>query len=314
MPFRPLTLKAGDAKDPKVLVGVAVVGVIAIAALGRLVATPGKVEIAWGPFGAVVLVTLLAASGVYLVARSLQADASQDAPAPTMSALLSENDALRRQVDSLFVRTAETHEAFLRRVGSELHDGPAQLIAFALLRLDSLHPENSREPTFNDFERIRTALTDSLSEIRGISAGLILPELEQVSPADVLRMAAQNHERRTATPVRCEIENLPLKLSPTLKSCLYRFTQGALNNAYQHAGGVGQTVRGIHRDSVVEITISDDGAGFDPRNRSSKETRLGLIGMRDRVTSLGGTFDLSSQPGAGTRVTARFEITESLEA
>lgn len=313
MSFRTSTLKALTAKDPRVLVAVTVAGAIAIAALGPFIAAPGGIDIAWGPFGAVVLVTLLAAGGVYVVARSLQTDSGQNVPVP-VPALLAENDALRRQVDSLFVRTAETHEAFLRRVGSELHDGPAQLIAFALLRLDSLHPENSREPTLNDFERIRTALTDSLSEIRGISAGLILPELEQVSPADVLRLAAHNHERRTATSVRCEIENLPLKLSPTLKSCLYRFTQGALNNAYQHAGGVGQTVRGIHRDSVVEITISDDGAGFDPRNRPSKETRLGLIGMRDRVTSLGGTFDLSSQPGAGTRVTARFEITESLES
>jgi signal transduction histidine kinase len=87
-----------------------------------------------------------------------------------------------------------------------------------------------------------------------------------------------------------------------------------LSNAFQHAGGIGQTVRGTHRDGVVEITISDEGAGFDPVNRASKQMRLGLIGMRDRVTSLGGTFDLSSQPGAGTRVTARFEIAEDLEA
>ena len=240
--------------------------------------------------------------------RALRESASQ------VSALLATNEGLRRRIDTLYVRTAETHEAFLRRVGSELHDGPAQLIAFALLRLDSLSPGSNRNPTQSDYDRIRAALTDSLADIRSISAGLILPELEAVSPAEVLRLAARNHERRTGTHVRCEIESLPLRLSPTLKSCLYRFTQGALSNAYRHAGGLGQTVRGTHRDGVVEIAISDSGSGFDPEKKTSKDARLGLIGMRDRVASLGGTFDLCSRPGAGTRVTARFEVGESADA
>ncbi len=229
------------------------------------------------------------------------------------SALAAQNESLQRRIDTLYVRTAQTHEAFLRRVGSELHDGPAQLIAFALLRLDSLSPGPNRSAARDDYDRIKSALADSLADIRSISAGLILPELEAVSPAEVLRLAARNHERRTGTNVRCEIENLPLKLSPTLKSCLYRFTQGALSNAYQHASGIGQMVRGTHRDGVVEIAIVDAGGGFDPGSTSMKEARLGLIGMRDNVVSLGGTFDLSSQPGAGTRVTARFEISDRPE-
>jgi signal transduction histidine kinase len=312
MSLQSFALTTVDAKDPRVLLAVAAAVGLALVTLGLFktgLAAPG---IAWGPLVATAAVTIIAAGGVYFVAHLLYLDAAQSA-APNLQALIAENDALRSQVDSQFVRTAETHEAFLRRVGSELHDGPAQLIAFALLRLDSLSPADKRASSRDDYERIRSALTDSLSEIRSISAGLILPELEQVSPADVLHLAVQNHERRTATVVRCDIENLPLKLSPTLKSCLYRFTQGALSNAFQHAGGIGQTVRGTHRDGVVEITISDEGAGFDPADRASKHLRLGLIGMRDRVTSLGGTFDLSSQPGAGTRVTARFEIAEDLE-
>jgi signal transduction histidine kinase len=101
-----------------------------------------------------------------------------------------------------------------------------------------------------------------------------------------------------------------LKLSPVLKSCLYRFTQAALNNAYQHAGGSGQAVRGTHRNGVVEIAVSDAGPGFLPEHKLGDGERLGLIGMRDRVVSLGGTFDLASKPGAGTRLTARFEVTD----
>ena len=95
----------------------------------------------------------------------------------------------------------------------------------------------------DDYQRISAALVDALADIRNISAGLILPELEAASPAEVLRLAARNDERRTGTRVRCEVDSLPLKLSPLLKSCLYRFTQAALNNAYQHAGGKGRPCR-----------------------------------------------------------------------
>ena len=228
-----------------------------------------------------------------------------------LSGLLAQNENLRQRIDELYVRSAETHEAFLRRVGLELHDGPAQLIALALLRLDSLKPKLDNDDTKEqDYERIRSALVDALADIRNISSGLILPELEEASPSEVLRLAARNHERRTGTRVRCEVDSLPLRLSPLLKSCLYRFTQAALNNAYQHAGGTGQSVSGTHRNGVVEIAVSDAGPGFFPEARVSNGARLGLISMRDRVVSLGGTFDLSSTPGAGTRLTARFEVTE----
>lgn len=228
-----------------------------------------------------------------------------------LSGLLAQNESLRQRIDELYVRSAETHEAFLRRVGHELHDGPAQLIALALLRLDALKPKPGKDDDKEeDYERIRAALVDALGDIRNISAGLILPELEEASPAEVLRLAARNHERRTGTRVRCEVDSLPLRLSPLLKSCLYRFTQAALNNAYQHAGGTGQAISGIHRNGVVEIAVSDAGPGFLPEVKAANGARLGLISMRDRVVSLGGTFNLSSVPGAGTRLTARFEVTD----
>ena len=267
----------------------------------------------------VALVTLAMLSVLFLIVRkgSQTIESQQGAlhdRISQLSGLLAQNEGLRKRIDELYVRSAEAHEAFLRRVGLELHDGPAQLIALALLRIDSLRPKTGKGDTeLDDYQRISAALVDALADIRNISAGLILPELEAASPAEVLRLAARNHERRTGTRVRCEVDSLPLKLSPLLKSCLYRFTQAALNNAYQHAGGKGQAVQGTHRDGVVEIEVSDAGPGFLPEQRSAKGARLGLIGMRERVASLGGTFDLSSQPGAGTRLTARFEVTEDAQ-
>jgi signal transduction histidine kinase len=161
--------------------------------------------------------------------------------------------------------------------------------------------------TFDDFERIREALLEALGEIRSVSAGLVLPDLSGVSPADVLRLAARNHERRTATAVTCEIEGLPHHVPDPVKSCLYRFAREALNNAYRHAAGRGQVVRGRYDGDTIEVEVADEGPGFEP-DGAIAGAHLGLLGMRERVASLGGTLEIDSRPGSGTRLTARFKI------
>jgi len=226
--------------------------------------------------------------------------------------LLEQNADLRRQIDESHRRSVEINDMVLRRVGVELHDGPAQLISLALLRLDCLRPERTAQngdASLDDFERIRGALQESLAEIRGMSAGLTLPELSCVSPGDVLRLAVRNHERRTATTVTCDVEGLPHHVPPPIKSCLYRFAQEALNNAYRHADGRGQTVRGNCRGNMIEVEVADAGPGFEPDNKIVGN-RLGLLGMRERVASLGGTLEINSRPGSGTRLTTRFKMAE----
>jgi signal transduction histidine kinase len=142
-----------------------------------------------------------------------------------------------------------------------------------------------------------------------MSAGLTLPELSRVPPSEVLRLAVRNHERRTATSVRCDVDGLPHDVPAPIKSCLYRFAQEALNNAYCHAGGHGQEVRGKYRGNTIEVEVADAGPGFEPGNEIAGN-RLGLLGMRERVASLGGTLEIDSRPGAGIRLTTRFEVPE----
>jgi signal transduction histidine kinase len=231
-----------------------------------------------------------------------------------LSTLLAQNESLHQRIDEIHRRSVETNDLVLRRIGSELHDGPAQLISLALLRLDALRPKSkgdAGEVPMDDFERIRGALVDSLAEIRNMSAGLTLPELDRVTPAEALALAARTHERRTGTTVKSELTGLPPHLSNALKACLYRFAQEALNNAFRHGGGKGQTVRGTCTDGVLQVEVADAGPGFDPdQDKRGDETRLGLTGMRDRVASLSGSLDVQSQPGHGTRLTARFELSD----
>jgi signal transduction histidine kinase len=227
--------------------------------------------------------------------------------------LVAHNAELKRQIDDSQQRQVEINDLVLRRVGVELHDGPAQLISFALLRLDDLQPERAPQNRYTpscDLERIRGALQEALAEIRCMAAGLTLPELSRVTPADVLRLAARSHERRTATSVACEMEALPEQLPATIKACLYRFAQEALNNAYRHAGGRGQAVRARCCAGIVEVEVADTGPGFQSGGENAGG-RLGLLGMRERITSLGGTLEIESRLGLGTRLTTRFKVSSS---
>jgi signal transduction histidine kinase len=226
------------------------------------------------------------------------------------SRLLERNAELRRQIDESERRLVEIHETVLRRVGVELHDGPAQLIALALLRLEGLLPDettNEEGRPHSDFELIREALQGALAEIRSMSAGLALPDLTAVSPGDALRLAVRNHERWTATAVTCVVEGLPEHLPAPIKSCLYRYIQEALNNAYHHGGGRGQSVRARTCGDTIEVEVADAGPGFEPSDTSG-DGHLGLFGMSERIASVGGTLEIASRRRGGTRLTARFKM------
>jgi signal transduction histidine kinase len=237
-----------------------------------------------------------------------------------LTRLLEQNEDLQRRIKQAHHRMVETNELYLRRVGAELHDAPAQLIGFALLRFDTLTSQLTAPqadvalqgqagagPT-DSLETIRSVLAEALREIRHISAGLAPPELDGISPGEAIQMAAVNHARRTGTPVRLDIDALPRCVDPSLNICLYRFAQEGLNNAWRHAGGKGQEVFAVVEDDVLTIEVGDRGNGEVDDGKIFQSGRLGLAGLRGRVEALGGTFAICRRPEGGTRLTARFML------
>jgi signal transduction histidine kinase len=219
-----------------------------------------------------------------------------------LSGLLRQNEELRQGLESASRRATEDTELQLRRLGADLHDGPAQLLALALLKLDLL-PEGSAESP-DEREMIRSVLQDAMSEIRDISAGLALPTIDRLSLAQALIVVATEHERRTSTRVSCEFPTASIDLPHTTKLCLCRFVQEGLSNAFKHAGGVGQTVSASWTDTMIEVAVGDAGPGFNSAPREAKRPALGLIGLDSRLESLGGRLTITSQVGGGTRLTA----------
>ncbi|WP_085725315.1 sensor histidine kinase [Pseudomonas sp. R37(2017)] len=219
------------------------------------------------------------------------------------------NTELQHKMATATQEFSHVNELTLRRIGADLHDGPAQLLTLILIRLDDL-AENCSAVDQESLETIRGAATDALREVRDLSRGLALPEINELSLADELQLVAQRHEQRTGTKVKLTLGALPKAAPLPLKICLYRFVQEALNNAYRHANGEGQVIQAKYIDGVLNISVGDSGPGMAADAmllEKSGRTRLGLAGLRYRVESLGGLFNIDSC-ASGTSVKAQFKL------
>lgn len=227
-----------------------------------------------------------------------------------LSRLLKQNRALHARVKNASQRTTALNERFLRRLGADLHDGPAQLIAYASLRIDSpamLGAQTLPEKREAEVASIKTSLQEAMREIRAICHDLILPEIEAANLHEVIRQAVLRYRERTGFHVRLSLASIEWQPTPAEKICIYRFVQEALNNGWRHAGGVGQQVLQHLEDDCVVVDVIDSGTGFDPS--SIKSTSLGIAGLRERVESLGGRFEIASGPD-GTTVTMSLKMSE----
>lgn len=223
-----------------------------------------------------------------------------------LSALLAENRGLQRRLQLSSQRAAALNETYLRGIGADLHDGPAQHIAYASLRLDSnLLVDAAVQPEAREKELtwIRSSLAEAMKEIRDICKGLVLPQIEKASITEIVKRVVEAHQEKTGTTVDTRIDEDDPELATALKICIYRFVQEALNNAYRHGGGVEQAVRATSHGGAVRVEVSDRGEGFDPTQ--VRPASLGLAGLKERIDSLGGEFDIITGEG-GTTVIMTF--------
>ncbi len=222
---------------------------------------------------------------------------------------LNENQRLQAKVSKAAARTTTLNERFLRRVSADIHDGPAQNVSLGLLRVEGIaegldgNGRGSRE----DVKRLRSALDSALTELRAISHGLRAPSVEDLTPREAAKRAVTDYEGISGESITFEAPGESFEGSPPVNITVYRVVQESLANSFKHARSASRRVEVTSTDSQVEILISDTGAGFDLARVSSGQT-LGLVGMRERVELLGGTFTVTTRPGSGTVVQATLPL------
>lgn len=218
------------------------------------------------------------------------------------SALAKRNNMLRRAADRARLDAAVSNEVYLARIGADLHDGPIQMLSLLMLRLPDEPPELRAQ-----LERL---IQQTLAELRNLSAGLVLPEIRDFSPADTIEAAIKRHEQQTGTGVARDLAELPEQMPEAIRFCAFRVVQEALMNAYKHAQGRGQRVATRFAAETLEIVISDDGPsrGVPLAQPSQQRPRLGLQGLETRVKALRGSLAITPQPEGGLLLRALLPV------
>lgn len=222
--------------------------------------------------------------------------------------IAAQNGDLRRRAIGASARATAQAERSLRRVSADLHDGPAQYVALAAMRLDSMVPATPAGQA--EATTIRGALQSALAEIRSISRGLSLPDLDRLSVDDIVARAVDSHRRRTDSRIELHYDgHRDPPLDASARICLYRFLQETLSNATRHAPGARVAVDVAVRRDGVTARVKDDGPGFDPAAIAIRaDGGEGLAGLRDRAESIGGELDMETRPGAGAAVILRLPL------
>ncbi len=208
-------------------------------------------------------------------------------------------------------RLLATSERELQRIVLDMHDGPVQDIFAALSQLQVLERSLATDPAAQQRAGQAVRLLErALGEIRNFIGAFRPPGFERRALGEIIEGLAVQHE--TLTDQAIELE-LPADLGdcalPT-KIAIYRVLQEALANGHRHSGASQQRVTVARHGGTIELTVSDDGKGFDPEHVLAREEdvgveggHFGLRGIQDRVAMLGGTFSLESAPGRGTSLT-----------
>lgn len=253
----------------------------------------------WGAVAAV-----MAAIGTSLFAIVLRGSWTIDRQIAELKHLSARNVALRIRAQGAAGRVAAMNDSTLKQVGADLHDGPAQLLGFAALRLDALRDRNRDVRAQEDLDQVERAVRDAMGEIRSIARGLSLPEIEQRSLADLLQALAHSHSERTGTEVSFLVQGGDgADLSAAVKTCAYRVAQEGLTNAWRHGGGLGQEVELTIEDDLLTLVVRDRGPGFSSADQSdASDGGMGLDGLKDRVESLGGRIETANRPGGGAEL------------
>ncbi|MCY0096969.1 sensor histidine kinase [Hoeflea ulvae] len=249
----------------------------------------------WVAVGGASLLIMLALGVVSWASRQIDTQrAALQAQLRETSRISDQNRLLRERARRATILISEMNESKLRDLGAELHDGPAQLIGLAALRVEHVRRARSQVARDVHLTEIETLLADANLKVRNLSKGLVLPPIEGLPLCEVVSRAVRAHEQRTRTTVEAHCLDDGPKVHSAVNICVYRFIQEGLNNAFRHAGGIGQRVTCEWHEAMLFVAVSDCGASASARPEQT-EGGLGLAWIRARVESLGGTMDVQSR-------------------
>ena len=213
-------------------------------------------------------------------------------------------------------RVVQAQEAERGRVALELHDDITQLLCAVLVRSQALANQLSArdEPLRQAAIKLRDMLGETAQAVERISRNLRPSILDELGLVAVLRDTGVEFAERTGLQVRLTCAPLPERLPADTELTFYRILQEALRNVEQHAHARHVTIGLKQQGGFVQLGIKDDGNGFNPDQipaRRMERRGLGLLGIRERATYVGGTLTIKSVRRTGTEIEVRVPLGRS---
>jgi signal transduction histidine kinase len=202
-------------------------------------------------------------------------------------------------------RIVAAQESERQRIARELHDETGQaLTAIGLgLRGVSASLEHDQEKSSTNLRQLEQLVEHSLIELQRLITDLRPSHLDDLGLGAAIRWYAGEIEKRLPLTVKVIVRDEKPDLSSEMKTTLFRISQEALTNVIKHSAANNVKVNLVYPAEGVHLEIIDDGAGFNPDSMGSlSRPSWGLIGMRERANLLGGSCEITSVPGSGTRV------------
>ncbi len=200
-------------------------------------------------------------------------------------------------------RLLEQQEQERASLARELHDQLGQSLLAVSLNLDAIKGELS--PALS--ERVpesRRAIKKMIEQVQTLAFELRPSMLDDFGLVEALRNLVTRHGERAGVPASFTATPTDARAAVEIETVCFRIVQEALSNVARHARAHHVEVTLTAEDGVLEVTIGDDGVGFNVERRSG----LGLVGMGERAEFAGGRLDIESAPGAGTTLRARFPL------
>ena len=220
----------------------------------------------------------------------------------------------RQELRGLTEKLFQSQEEERRRIARELHDEAGQSLTAIKLGLDRLEEKRAAndDPLKAEIGEIRKMIKRTASEIRHLSYHLHPTLLVDLGLEPALNLYFKEIQNHSNLDIEFNMVGFDHRLDADMETVFYRFSQEALTNALKHSGAENFKLSIIKSYPRIIFLAEDDGTGFDTQIIGKDKRSLGLLGMRERASHIGGTFQLRSQVGEGTRI--RIEIPFSEES
>jgi PAS domain S-box-containing protein len=214
----------------------------------------------------------------------------------------------RGDLERLSARLIHAQEEERKRISHELHDEIGQALTGISINLAEV--EKGLSPTLAQSASERLAETRSLADrlleqVRELSLDLRPAMLDDLGLVPTLRWYVKRFAKRANIDVELDASGFEERPAAEVETAIYRVVQEGLTNIARHANASRVSVRLAREEAKVSASIEDDGVGFDVQDVAAPETLdagVGLTGIHERISSLGGRVDVASRPGQGTRV------------